>query len=326
MTGSAMHETAAALAALAEPMPRERRPPAGDVKTWLRTTPAVRTVVPARLALGHAAARGRRAWDQDAAAREQALRAIEVIVAGTPRADQVEWLARRWLVEQEILDALLWQSQRPFSFAPGSGARLRAALDMGRGALLSFTHHGPYFGIGTTPAQLGHPAYQVSGSWLLHDRQPGTWGRRAARVYELIRRWDGHGLEARGSAKMIAALLRRGAAVSNAFDMPGRHETRFLGKAVMLAGGTVRLALETGALVIPVHAVRSGHRRIAQVAEPLDPFGLDDADALQRAIAATHERWILAQPEALEDPHRTGAWEDGASPEAWCLPTGRARG
>jgi hypothetical protein len=43
-------------------------------------------------------------------------------------------------------------------------------------------------------------------------------------------------------------------------------------------------------------------------------------EELHEEIAAIHERWILEAPEALEDPRRAGAWEEGATATEWVRP------
>jgi lauroyl/myristoyl acyltransferase len=117
---------------------------------------------------------------------------------------------------------------------------------------------------------------------------------------------------------MIQALLERGESVFLSYDMPGPRNTYFLGKRATLAEGTAQLAVRADAIVLPVRTRRAGHRVWVDAAKPLDPRQLT-VDELHNALAALHERWILENPAAMEDPHKTG-WEHGATAEAWVAP------
>ena len=122
-----------------------------------------------------------------------------------------------------------------------------------------------------------------------------------------------------GSFPILSALLKRGEVVFLFFDMPGSHETRFLGKTAMLADGTARLAVQTDAVVLPLRSRSSGHRVSLDAGAPLDPREYADADELHSALAHRHERWILESPAAMADP-RTFGWGAGATPQGWSRP------
>ena len=103
------------------------------------------------------------------------------------------------------------------------------------------------------------------------------------------------------------------------FDMPGRRETRFLGKPATLADGSARLSVEADVPILPVRARRVGHRAWLDVAAPLDPRDFADVGDLHDAMAAVHESWILEFPAAMADPRGFG-WADGATADAWTRP------
>ena len=124
-------------------------------------------------------------------------------------------------------------------------------------------------------------------------------------------------MPARGSFEIVQTLLRRGEPVFLFFDMPGPRETRFLGKPVMLADGTAQLAARADALVLPLRSRRVGSEVWLDACAPLDPRDFASSDELHDALAAQHERWILENPAALEDPRSTG-WE--ATVRAWTRP------
>ena len=102
--------------------------------------------------------------------------------------------------------------------------------------------------------------------------------------------------------------------------MPGPCETHFLGKPAMLANGTAHLALMADALIVPMRARRVDHHAWADVDTTLDPRDFAGPDELHNALAVVHERWILENPAALQDPREIG-WEAGATPQAWVAPT-----
>jgi len=120
-----------------------------------------------------------------------------------------------------------------------------------------------------------------------------------------------------GSFAVVRALLERGEIVLSYLDMPGGTRTQFLGKPVMLSGGTAQLAFQSKAIVLPLRARRAGSRVWPDVFEPLDAREFASADELHRAVASVHERSVLELPETLEDPGRAGAWEGGATTSEW---------
>jgi lauroyl/myristoyl acyltransferase len=114
-------------------------------------------------------------------------------------------------------------------------------------------------------------------------------------------------------------VLERGDVVFLFFDMPGSHQTHFLGKPAMLADGTARLAFGTDAIVLPLRSRSAGHRVSLDVGAPLDPHDFADVSELHAALAGLHERWILESPQAMADPRSFG-WGAGATPREWSRP------
>jgi lauroyl/myristoyl acyltransferase len=319
------HDLAARLARAERPLVRERLPGA----RWderARTSPSLRRAIPARVIAAWGARRGQRAWVADAAARAAALRAAEAILAGTHRAGEVEQIARARLVHQRICDALLWQPRLRVHLEPEDEARLQVALASGRGVVLSGCHLMPFFESAMISARYGRPSYVVAAPFMFGQPADGVWGRRTAHLRNRVRMRGCRLVESRGSADLLKALLGRGEVVFLAFDMPGSWPAQMLGKQVMLASGTARLAYATNALVLPVRTQLVGHRVFIRVAAPLDPSEINDPRALHEALAAHHAAWILATPEALEDPCRDGAWERGATARAWVRPRAAGAG
>ena len=89
-----------------------------------------------------------------------------------------------------------------------------------------------------------------------------------------------------------------------AFDAPGSRPTRFLRQTIRLATGTARLAVETGALVVPIWRARERWRMRTVVGEPIEPGTIPTT--CTSGWPALHSAWILARPAALEDPDAGG--------------------
>ncbi len=245
---------------------------------------------------------------------------MEAVVGGTVRSGEVEALAREHVVENKVREALFWQPWATPALEQTSAERLREVLSADRGVLLSSCHLGPYLLGVSVIAPLGRTSYSVAGTWAFDVPRPGYWGRRIARRRAQARARDERLICAVDSFAVLRALLAEGEVVSVFFAMPGGRETRFLGKSVMLAFGSARLAVETDALVVPIRTRRSGHRVWVDVSAPLDPRDFSGPEELHDALAAIHERSILEFPATLEDPNREGAWEQSASASAWLRP------
>jgi lauroyl/myristoyl acyltransferase len=312
-------QLATALEAARSPVARCAMPPATGARTRLATNPRIRALLPTSVMVRRAERQARGLWARDAERRARAHIAMAAIVGGTERAHELESLAREHVVEQRVTETLFWQPWGSPSLERDSLAHLGAALDAGRGVLLSSCHSGPYLqGISAVSA-LGRTTYSAS-SWALGTPTPGSWGRRIVRRREGARAREERLVHSVGSFALLRALLEEGEVVGVFFVMPGSRETRFLGKTVMLASGSARLAVEADALVLPIRTRRVRHRVWVDVAAPLDPREHADDEALHEAIAAVHERWILELPANMEDPNREGAWEQGAGTEAWLRP------
>lgn len=284
----------------------------------LRTSPLVNWLLPRRLVVATAELRGRALWRRHADARESSRATMQAILGGTARAEEQEALARRHLIEAEIMKALYWQPDQVAESDAQSQANLQAALATDRGLLISVCHLGPYFVIGTPLTSRGRRFFSVAGPWFFDPPTPNLWGRRLAHWRRRIaaRRIE-HLIPASKSFPVIQALLEEGETVLSFFDMPGPQETQYLGKPVMLANGTARLALSTGALVLPMRARRAGHRVWVDIAPAIDAREFTDIEPLHERLAAVHDRFTLELAETLEDPRRTGAWEQGATAQAW---------
>jgi hypothetical protein len=303
---------------------RVRMPPA-TLRVRLKTSPALRRAVPTKLVVQRANRSAQRLWEASPSAREWARVRMEAIVGGTSRADEIDELARDFLIDDEVRRSLFWQPWRYGPLPAESHQRLAEALAADRGTLISWTHLDFFYKAGRAVVELGHDLYRVTGPWLLETPSNDVWGRRLARWRNAFSSPHDLFVCAPRSYPVLRSLLEAGETVLIAFDVPGPRETRFLGKRVMLADGTARLAAESGARILPTRSLRVDGRIVQEYAPPLDPTELGSAEAIHNALAAVHEGWILEAPATLEDPRRAGFWEDGATAVAWTLPSSRAR-
>jgi hypothetical protein len=295
--------------------PAPPRMPSAELRIRVKTSPALRRLVPTRLAVKRATRRAAETWKHDASARADAIAATQTIIAGTPRADEIDEIARGHLIEDEAQRAMFWQPWVTPIRDPLSTERMLEALTDTRGVLLCPSHTGPYAG---TPElfmeTLGHELLLTGGPWFFDEPTPDLWGRRLARWRKGSKAPI---INSKGSFQFLADLLKQGACVHLFFDMPGPHSTHFLGKPVMLANGAARLAVQADARILPLRSIRAGHHKRVEVGAPLDPRELTGVDDLHDALAAQHERWILERPAEMTDPRSFG-W--AATPTGWDRP------
>jgi lauroyl/myristoyl acyltransferase len=308
--------SAEALAQVRRPLPPLRWP-AVNLGVRVRTTPWLHRLLPARLAVRRASDRGLQTWERYPQDRARFRAGLEAIVGATERAGEIEQLTRAHLIESEVQRALFWRPWEAANMDAATRAHLHTAISGGRGVLLSVCHLGPFFHSASIGPALGRTVFTVGGPWCFEEPAQNYWGRRQVRRMEGLRKQGGRMVLSAGSFAVLRRLLEEGELVLMHFDVPGRHETRFLSKPVMLTTGSAKLALLTNAVVVPLRLRRSGHRVWAD--PPLDAREHGDVEQLHAALAAVHERWILELPETLENPRRAGFWE-GASAAGWPLP------
>jgi lauroyl/myristoyl acyltransferase len=295
--------------------PAARMPPAG-LRVRLKTSTPLRRMIPTRLVLKRAARRAREIWDQSPEGRRDAREVMETIVSGTPRSEEIEELARQYVIERALDEAYTWQPWPTPDIDAESAERLRDVFAGDRGVLLSSCHLGPFFMSVPAIATMGVVPFAVAGPWFFETPSHDHWGRRLA-LWQ--KRSASRMVLSTGSFPILSALLQRGEVIFLFFDMPGSRETRFLGKTAMLADGSARLAVETDAVVLPLRSRSIGHRVSLDAGAPLDPRDFAGAGELHAALARRHEQWILESPAAMADP-RTFGWGAGATPLRWSRP------
>jgi KDO2-lipid IV(A) lauroyltransferase len=180
-----------------------------------------------------------------------------------------------------------------------SFAGLDRALERGKGALIVCMHFGNWdLGAGAAAAR-GYPLTVVAETFpdrRLDDMVTGARRRPGVQIVKMEKAGPSL-LRALKNNGLLALLIDR--------PVPGEGvRVSFFGEEVEVPAGPARLALRSGAAVIPAgfartHANREGVTTLSEFVEPSAPSGDDATDvrALTQAIMAAHERFIRAYPE-----------------------------
>jgi lauroyl/myristoyl acyltransferase len=323
-----MSDSADLAVALAEARRPAQPPPMPHVGPLLAlmTSRRLHRLLPKPLAARAGAAHGWVAWHASASVRERANATMQAIVGGTGRAHEAGTLARLHVIDGYAERMLFWQPPAPASVDERSLANLRAALSSGRGVAISACHLGPFYDVTACVSILGRSTFVVAGQWFFDPPSLDYRGRHIAHWWRRTTARNNRLVRASNSFAALQALLEEGEVALIYFDTVGSHQTTFLGKPTALSSGTARLALASGALVLPVRTRRAGARLWIDVGAPLDPTDFADVEQLHGALADIHSELVLESPETLEDPRRAGAWEGGATAEAWVAPERRELG
>ncbi len=261
-------------------------------------------IVPTRVALGLAAARGRRSW-RDPAARDRARAAARAIVGRTTNIDAI---ARAHLAATAAREEFILRPTANDRVSVDGLKHLQAARRDGRGVVVSYCHSGPFPGTGATLGRCTPNVHCIAGNWMFIDHADPGLQRRVLAWRAMFNDAGVRLLRAKGSFHEAVALLRRGEVVMIAFDMQGPQETEFLGRPIMLASGTARMAVAGDALVMPSARRLIRYRAHSVFSPALDSRDHDDWNSLHATLAALHSRSILLRPATLEDPYRPGSW------------------
>lgn len=232
-------------------------------------------------------------------------RLMEDLLEHTPRAGEARTATRRYLRERSRSRELFW---RPWLLEHSrliGRENWDAAHRDGRGCVVVLGHIGHSWAVPGILGRRGFDLYVVTSAHLWDELPPGLTGRS----HRYLR--DEYGERALGPGRMIpnnttperlVELVRGGATVAIAFDVPGSAATPFLGRSVALTSAPATLAFQTGACVLPVITERHGTRIDLRLLEPLDPADFRDLRSLRAAIARTYEPFVIARPEIVEIP------------------------
>lgn len=280
---------------------------AGDAPWWeqiyCREWP--HRLLPAALAMPLARLAGRLAMYRPGP-RDQALSRAWSITRSTDVKVLRRW-ARDNLREYRMQDEMFWRPWLDGRMRIDGIERLEEARAPGRGVILAGLHFGPMASFQHALAlRLGADnARLYIARW---DKiKPGkvTTGSRSrylptkvARLERAGARFVGRG----GAYAVFRELLERGEtcwlAIDTAATKRGRVE-QFVNREVRFATGLVSLALETGATIVPAHAIRDGHKPGGRLLEPIYQGYFDDPEELHAHLVRIGSDVVQEHPHQI---------------------------
>ena len=267
-------------------------------------SPLAHRLLPASLALALASRLGPALRQRrNPSEQRDALIFMRELLAHTSRADEATELASRWLAEKSRMGELFW---RPWLIR-GSSVQglehLQAARAGGRGVVMVFGHILAAWSVPAILGTVGIPAYVVVGAHYYEPMPDGYEGialmHRRVAYGESVLPMD-HLVLATGRPERLKELVEAGEIVTIAYDAPGRAATPFLGRTVGFGGAAPRLALETGAKIVPAIPERHGTRLVMRFYPAIDPAEYEDTKSVRAAIARAFEPIVVARADEIE--------------------------
>lgn len=185
----------------------------------------------------------------------------------------------------------------------GSWAPVKAAQTRGKGVIFVTAHTGAFDFSGQAIPLEGFQTVLVTVRTVSQFLHEGITFLRASKGFDLEEATP-------GGLRRLMRALRRGNAIGLASDrdfLRNGTPVRFFGQETTLPTGTVRLALETGAAIVPVICRRHGRRHTFVIEEPFWLTKTDDSAAdlrrglarlvewLELHIGAMPEQWVMFQ-------------------------------
>jgi lauroyl/myristoyl acyltransferase len=282
----------------------------------LYSSPRVHRLIPDRAAMAIAWLVGTTQWLLSKRQRAEAHRYMSLLVEGTPRSHEARALARAHLVESSAAGIVFWRTPMLRSARVDGLSHLEHVERRGAGAILLSAHLGANHLGKAQPLLSGGRRIQILGGdeWLFADRFAGYDGHRAIRLRRMAEELGGRWIRPNGAYELCQALLRQGELCLFPFDVPGSTEATFLDKRAWVRSGVARLALETGAPIVPVFAGREGHRLFVRLEAPIEPEDHPDLDGLVQHLAQVVGGEILRRPDERErTPFLSSVWSEPGS-------------
>lgn len=205
----------------------------------------------------------------------------------------------RYLADFVRFPALSPEELSAHVFGDANFEALDKALERGRGAVIVCMHFGNWdLGAGAAAAR-GYPVAVVAetfGDARLDDMVTGARARLGMQIIKM----DKAGPSLLRSLKqngLLALLIDR--------PVPGDGvKVQFFGEEVEVPAGPARLALRSGAMVVPTAFARMSPNELAvltltdfDIPAPLDGDEQHDVQSLTQAIMHSHERFIREYPD-----------------------------
>ncbi len=292
-------------AALAEHERRsvgDRRAEGLTVAERLYSSRRIHRLVPDRAAIAIAWLTGTVQWLLSKRLREEALQYMSLLLEGTPRSHEARSLGRRHLIESSAAGLALCRPWMLRSARLDGLSNLEQVERGGAGAILLSMHLGAnHLGNSQPLLRRGCRLHVLGGEeWLFPDRFVGYDGHRAVSLRRLVEERGGRWIRPNGAYELCQTMLRRGELCLIPFDVPGSKETTFLGKRAWVRSGVARLAMATGAPIVPIFAGREGHRLFVRLETPIDPEDHQGLDELVDHLAQVVGGEILRRPAERE--------------------------
>ncbi|MFL5820360.1 MAG: lysophospholipid acyltransferase family protein [Solirubrobacteraceae bacterium] len=274
------------LAEVERPKAHLRQVPRGGLADRVWRSPEVQRALPLSIALRLARMRAGLAWRLSRRYRGAMLMHATALAGPGASREEVRRLAREHLAEQCLRGCF---TLHPDTHIPVRGIEhLERARAAGRGVIVATFHMGLWRNLKFALAAHGYRLY-VSG--LAGPPRPGPQGRswiaNEAWAEEVGCRWVTLG----GSYAVFRALLERGEVCKIEWDIPGRRPVpvEVLGRTLRISGGVARLALETGAFVVPGFAWREPDGPVAVLFPAINPREVEGESELNARIASAFE-------------------------------------
>jgi lauroyl/myristoyl acyltransferase len=256
----------------------------------------VRRVVPARLVPAVVKRRLDKLWTVPWY-REGCEEQMHWLLDHTDRAAEVPELAYLY-GEQVLLRAYLRWHPRAITHQRVEGLEwLTTERDEGRGVVLNFMHHARWDGMFASLSRQGVELDAVISPKIL-----GAETETAMRQHRRVIARGARIQPATGGTDALAGLVRPGAIVMIASDVPGQTPVTWLGRKVLGSFGAARIATMTDTPVVLVTARRDEAGSYLQVDPPLEPSDYAAPSDLLDDILRRHGEAVLAWPEAFEVP------------------------
>ncbi len=229
--------------------------------------------------------------------REGAEQSMEFLLGRSERAHEVDELARGYAEHMLLRSYRRWHPRSVTNQRVRDAEWLTAHRDPARGILLSFAHHAHYDGLFGSLAHHGVAITAVMTPDMMSRDAPIAFRQH----YAVVRR-GAHVIPSTTGSDAFADLLRGGATLAIASDVPGRTPVTFLGRRVLGSFGAARLATTTNSPVVVVTTLRDHAGPYLQVHAPLEPGDYADPADLLTDLLERHAAAVLAWPEAFESP------------------------
>ena len=246
-----------------------------------------------------------RSWvgSQRPGRRQGARQQMKFVVGGEVSETALQSLVKDYLWRMSWLAEARWKPGLVNRQRLVGISHIREALAEGRGCVLSFVHHGDYFGIFPSLANAGVEVHTLSNPQML-GTNAGLRARRMVEVSTGVR--GSYAVDAGRGTAGVRELLGQGCLVAIALDQAGHTPLTFLGHELLLSSGGLRIARDLNVPVVVATSLADTPRGRATVSfsPPLRSGDFDSTDALREAVASLHEAAIMAWPTAFARPTR----------------------